>query len=43
MARRVQRRAQKIGMKKPRAKVMFTAYFYAEGIIHSEFVPENRL
>jgi hypothetical protein len=36
-------KAQKLKIQKLRVKTMLTAFFYAEGIIHHEFVPEKQI
>jgi hypothetical protein len=34
-------KAQKVRMQKSQVKTMLTAFFYAKGIIHHEFLPEK--
>jgi hypothetical protein len=34
--------AQKVRLQKSLVKTMLTAFFYAKGIIHKEFVPEKQ-
>jgi hypothetical protein len=33
---------QEVRMQKSRLKIMLTAFFYSEGNIHQEFVPEKQ-
>jgi hypothetical protein len=35
--------AQKVRMQKSRVKTILTAFFYAKGIIHHEFVPQKQI
>jgi hypothetical protein len=42
MAKKVQRKVQKVTMQKSRVKTMLTAFFDAKGIIHHEFVTEKQ-
>jgi hypothetical protein len=42
--KKLKKKVQKVRVQKLRVKTMMTAFFfYAKGIIHHEFVPENRL
>jgi hypothetical protein len=36
-------KVQKVRMQKSRVKTLLTAFFYAKGIIHHEFLPEKQI